>query len=556
MMRYLQADMLAEFGVEHFDSWAANFGETVTALELSPDGSGYRMQSRFSRFLNVPELMSMFRLVADIRTADMLDLPVPTAERETVTVEPSEDLREFVQELVERASAIREGGVKPKDDNMLKVTGDGRKAALDVRLVGLRAPLDKSGKIYACARKVHRIWADYAESKAAQIIFCDLSTPSSKGEFTAYSEIRKELVELGIPEGEIAFIHDHDSDAQKDELFQAVRRGSVRVLMGSTSKLGMGTNVQDRLIALHHLDIPWRTSDMEQREGRIVRQGNIFSKVFIYTYLTSASFDAYMAQLLHSKAKFIAQVMVGNDEIRTLEDVEAATLSYAEIKAIASGNPLVLEKAGIDAELTKLAVLRQDWERQQSANRMQIRYLPDQIAATLRTIDHIKADIAMVQSVVELSLKVDGVSHTDKDEIKRVLELSMRTARSGFTQIGSMAGFKLLLRPADEGAWSLLVEGLHTYKAGYVESADGLLKAVTKTLRNLDESLVAAMSRVSHMERELADLKLEVLKPFVQQARLQSLITRQSEIDTALELTTGDVAAMDESEQSEESCDA
>jgi N12 class adenine-specific DNA methylase/predicted RNA methylase len=557
MMGYLSAEMLADFGVQHFDSWAANFGETVTALELSPDGSGYRMQARFARFLNVPELMSMFRLVADIRTADMLDLPVPTAERQTVSVEPSEDLRNFVQELVERAADIRSGGVKPSKDNMLKVTGDGRKAALDVRLVGLPAPADKSGKIYACARNVHRLWVEYADSKAAQIIFCDLSTPSSTGEFTAYSEVRKELVMLGIPEAEIAFIHDYETDAQKDELFQAVRRGSVRVVMGSTSKLGMGTNVQDRLIALHHLDIPWRTSDMEQREGRIIRQGNMFTKVFLFTYLTSASFDAYMAQLLHNKAKFIAQVMIGNDEIRTLEDVEAATLSYAEIKAIASGNPLVLERAGVEAELTKLAVLRQAWERQQSDNRAAIKFLPDEIAATLRTIANIEADMATVAAKDrDKTLIVDGVALRKESDAHAALALAMQRAKPEFKLVGSVGGFKLWLRRAHEFSCGLRVEGLHTYSAGLADTPEDLIRILTKTLKNLDESLRAAKLRLSQMERNLADMKVEVTKPFAQQDRYLALIKRQSEIDTALELTTGDVAAMDESEQSEDAVTA
>jgi hypothetical protein len=553
MMRYLQADMLEEFGVQHFDAWASNFGETVTALELAPDGSGYRMQTRFSRFLNVPELMSMFRLVADIRTPEMLDLPVPTAVRETVTVEPSEDLRDYVQELVERAGKIRGGGVQPKDDNMLKVTGDGRKAALDVRLVGLSDPHNKSGKIYACARNVHRLWVDYAESKAAQIVFCDLSTPSSTGEFTAYNELRKELVELGIPDSEIAFIHDYDSDARKDELFQAVRRGTIRVLMGSTSKLGMGTNVQDRLIALHHLDIPWRTSDMEQREGRIVRQGNMFSKVFIFTYLTSASFDAYMAQLLHGKAKFIAQVMVGNDEIRTLEDVEAATLSYAEIKAIASGNPMVLEKMSVDAELTKLAVMRQAWERQQHENRTSITYLPAQIEATYRSIANIEADIAAVNAPGrETGVTIDGVTHVREEDAKRAVSLALHFAKPDFQLIGSAAGFKLWVRRAGEGEWSVRMEGMHTYHIGLVASTAQLLNEVTRTLKKLDESLATARGRVAHMERNLADLKVEVLKPFAQQDRYLALLKRQNAIETELELTAGDVAAMDETEQSEE----
>ena len=454
---------------------------------------------------------------------------------------------------MERAGKIRGGGVQPKDDNMLKVTGDGRKAALDVRLVGLPDPLDKSGKIYACARNVHRLWVEYAESKAAQIVFCDLSTPSSTGEFTAYNELRNELVELGIPAAEIAFIHDYDSDARKDELFQAVRRGTIRVLMGSTSKLGMGTNVQDRLIALHHLDIPWRTSDMEQREGRIVRQGNMFSKVFIFTYLTSASFDAYMAQLLHGKAKFIAQVMVGNDEIRTLEDVEAATLSYAEIKAIASGNPMVLEKMSVDAELTKLAVMRQAWERQQHENRQNLLSLPQGIEANILTIANIEADIATVKANgVGNGLTIDGVAYTREEDAKREVALAMHLASSEYSVVGSVSGLQLSVMLFEDGVWSAMVTGKHRYLIHRVKSSAEMLHAIGATLKSLDERLEKQRGYLARMQRELSDLKVEVLKPFAQQDRFLALVKRQNEIETELELTAGDVAAMDETEQSEE----
>ena len=553
MMRFLQADMLEEFGVQNFDAWASNFGETVTALELAPDGGGYRMQSRFSRFLNVPELMSMFRLVADIRTSEMLDLPVPKPVRETVTVEPSAELRDFVKGLVERAGKIRSGGVQPSADNMLKVTGDGRKAALDVRLVGLPAPADKSGKIYTCARNVHRLWVDYAESRAAQIVFCDLSTPSSNGEFTAYNELRKELVELGVPQEEIAFIHDYETDSKKEELFQAVRRGSVRVLMGSTSKLGMGTNVQDRLIALHHLDIPWRTSDMEQREGRIVRQGNMFSEVFLYTYLTSASFDAYMAQLLHGKAKFIAQVMVGNDEIRTLDDVEAATLSYAEIKALASGNEAVLEKCSIDAELTKLAIMRQEWERQQHSNRLSIATLPGAIETSRAQVEHILADIAEVSSPhVAGTVVIGSVTYNQVEDATKPLALALHMAKAEFREIGKVAGLALVVRKSGEDLWSVRLEGRHEYALANVQNVHAMVRALEKAEESLQDTLKTTQGRIAHMVRTLADLKAEGIRPFAQQDRFLALLKRQSELDTELELKAGDMAAMDDEEQSSE----
>lgn len=553
MMRFMQPQMLEEFGVQHFDSWAANFGETVTALELAPDGSGYRMMSRFSRYTNVPELMSMFRLVADIRTSDMLDLPVPKPVRETVTVEPTQELREYVQELVERAEAIRNGGVKPSEDNMLKVTGDGRKAALDVRLVGLPAPADKSGKIYACARKVHAIWAQYAESKAAQIVFCDLSTPSATGGFTAYDELKAELIELGVPAAEIAFIHDYDSDAKKEELFQAVRLGIIRVLVGSTSKLGMGTNVQDRLVAVHHLDLPWRTSDMEQREGRILRQGNMFETVYIFTYLTSASFDAYMAQLLDTKSKFIAQVMVGNDEIRTMEDVDAATLSYAEMKAIASGNPMVLEKAAVDAELTKLAVLRQAWERQQKVNAQDIKALPNWIANARTNLANIKADMAMMDAGSHAGvITVQGVTQKSESSAQKALAIATLNAQNGITEIGSVHGFKVEVSRMALDQWRIFIKGSHTYDAGDTGSPNGVLRKAMATLADLAAHLDVQAARVDKLEKQLVDLQVEITKPFAQQARFVELRKRQFEIEAELEVLTGDMAAMDETEQSEE----
>ncbi|CAN7647121.1 DEAD/DEAH box helicase family protein [Acidovorax sp. LjRoot129] len=559
MMRFMQPQMLEEFGVQHFDSWAANFGETVTALELAPDGAGYRMMSRFSRYINVPELMSMFRLVADVRTSEMLDLPVPTPVMETVSVEPSQDLRDYVAVLVKRAEKIRNGGVKPSDDNMLKVTGDGRRAALDVRLVGLPAPADKSGKLYECARKVHSIWEQYAESKAAQIIFCDLSTPSATGGFTAYNEVRSELIELGVPADEIAFIHDYETDVRKEELFQAVRLGTIRVLMGSTSKLGMGTNVQDRLIALHHLDLPWRTSDMEQRVGRIVRQGNMFSKVFIFTYLTSASFDAYIAQLLVTKAKFIAQVMVGNDEIRTMEDVEAATLSYAEMVAIASGNPLVLERAGVDAELTKLAVLRQSWERQQMSNAREIKALPDWIKSASDAVSNIKADMAMVKNYEfagGTGMKVFGKAQQCVSDAVHAVGAAMINAPIGWSVIGSFMGLSVSIQRSGEDNYSVRLQGSHTYDAAGASKPQAVLTHAQHVVDDLAATLESKIARVAYFKKQLVDLQVEVTKPFDQQERFVALRKRQFEIEAELEITTGDMAAMDETEQSEETAAA
>ena len=392
MMRYLQPNRLAELGLQQFDAWAATFGESVTALEIAPDGSGYRMHTRFARFINVPELMAVFGEVADIRTAEMLALPVPRLRGDKpriVACPASPALKAFVQTLVQRAEAIRNGHVQPQDDNMLAITTDGRKAALDFRLVESSARFDDKGKVAACTHEVLAVWHRTAEFRGAQMVFCDLSSPKGGKAFSVYDDLKLRLVEVGIPEHEIAFVHDAETDAQKATLFKAVRDGRVRVLMGSTAKMGVGTNVQTRLVALHHLDAPWRPCDVEQREGRILRQGNECEDVEIFRYVTQGSFDSYMWQTLETKARFIAQVMKGDKGIRSLEDVESAALSYAEVKALASGNPLVIEKAGVDAEVAKLSTLFSVWRNQRYANQSEVGRLPMMIEALERRVEAI-----------------------------------------------------------------------------------------------------------------------------------------------------------------------
>jgi hypothetical protein len=371
MQRYLQPRRLEELGLQQFDAWAATFGESVTALEIAPDGSGYRMHTRFARFINVPELMAVFGEVADIRTAEMLNLPVPRlrgGKPRTVACPASPALKAYVQTLVQRAEAIRNGTVDPREDNMLAVTNDGRQAALDFRLIAPQAPFDPKGKVAACIDEVLAMWERTADFRGAQLVFCDLSAPKGGKGFSVYDDMKARLIERGMPEREIAFIHDADTDAQKATLFKAVREGKVRVLFGSTAKMGIGTNVQTRLVALHHLDAPWRPCDVEQREGRILRQGNQSEDVEIFRYVTEGSFDSYMWQTLETKARFIAQVMKGDKGLRSLEDVELAALSYAEVKALASGNPLVVEKAGLDAEVAKLSTLFSVWRNQRWDN--------------------------------------------------------------------------------------------------------------------------------------------------------------------------------------------
>jgi len=362
--RYLQPNTLRALGLEQFDAWAATFGETVTALELAPDGSGYRLNTRFARFINVPDLMAVFCDVSDVRTREMLNLPVPTLKSgkpRTVSCRPSSALKSLVKTLVERAERLKTQRVDPRVDNMLKITNDGRKAALDMRLINPLGSQDPEGKVARCAQEVHRIWAETADHRRAQLVFCDLSTPKADAQFSVYDAARETLVRLGIPEGEIAFVHDAETDTQKARLFKKVRDGVVRVLFGSTPRMGVGTNVQDRLVALHELDCPWRPCDVEQREGRILRQGNRCDEVEIIRYVTEGSFDAYSWQTVLTKAKFIAQVMSGDKGLRSVEDVELATLSYAEVKALASGNPKVIEKAGVDAEVARYSSLLSVW---------------------------------------------------------------------------------------------------------------------------------------------------------------------------------------------------
>jgi N12 class adenine-specific DNA methylase len=396
MLRYLAPDLLKDRGVEHFDAWAADFAEPVTSLELAPDGSGYRMHTRFAKFINLPELLSMFRTVADVQTADMLKLPRPEivgGKPQAVASPASESLKCYVKSLCERAEHVRSRGVDPSQDNMLKITGDGRKAALDMRLVDPFADVDCDTKLSRAVENIHAIWRDTHGARSTQLVFCDLSTPDPK-RFNVYDELRSRLVKSGIPDSEIAFIHDADSDAAKMQLFNAVNAGKVRILIGSTEKMGAGTNVQRRLAALHHLDAPWRPRDIEQREGRILRQGNLNPEVRIYRYVTEGSFDAYMWQTLETKARFIQQVMSGQTSVRQAEDLDGGALTYAEIKAIASGNPAVMEKVRIDTEVRKLDQLRAAHVNQQHRIRWEIRELPRQIEKSHENLSKVTADIA------------------------------------------------------------------------------------------------------------------------------------------------------------------
>lgn len=452
MMRYLQYDLLRSSGLEHFDSWAANFGETVTALEMAPEGTGFRSKTRFAKFFNLPELMAMWRESADIQTAEMLHLPVPEAEKITIVTKPSDFQRDLVEDLGERAEAVRSREVEPREDNMLKITSDGRKLALDQRLAVPALPDDPESKINACVRNVLQVWRDTEEIKGTQLVFCDLSTPKNDGSFNAYDDIKQKLMAQGVPPEEIAFIHDAKTEVQKAELFARVRKGQVRVLLGSTAKMGAGTNVQTRLAALHHLDCPWRPADIEQREGRILRQGNMNETVKIFKYVTENTFDAYNWSILENKQKFIGQLMSGKNPSRSCEDVDEAALSYAEVKALASGDPRIIEMTDLDSQVTKLKLLKANHEGQRYMleDRL-IQFFPQAIRRRQEQIKGLEADLAVVQAHPQpdkdhFSIRVSGQTFTERkaagqaiiDACTRMNDVSERVDLGEYSSIPSL----------------------------------------------------------------------------------------------------------------------
>ena len=568
MQRYLQPQRLVELGLQQFDSWAATFGESVTALEIAPDGSGYRMHTRFARFVNVPELMALFGEVADIRTAEMLALPVPRLlgdKARTVSCPASSELTDYIQTLVERAQAIRSGRVTPEQDNMLAVTNDGRAAALDFRLVARGARFDPTGKVAACTREVMAIWNRTADSLATQLVFCDLSSPKGGGAFSVYTDLKQRLIEAGMPPQQIAFIHDAETDAQKAVLFQAVREGRVRVLIGSTSKLGIGTNVQKRLVALHHLDAPWRPCDVEQRDGRILRQGNDNDVVEILRYVTERSFDAYMWQTLETKVRFIAQVMKGDQGIRSLEDVELAALSYAEIKALASGNPLVIEKAGVDAEIAKLSALFSVWRSQRWRNQSEVSNLPMMIEALEKRCELLGMDRTRAQEENASELRIELSSRRfNGDEavggaLRELLKELCEDIREGRTKskqferiVGRAAGFSLGVCATRDQSWpTLYLSGHCRYPVDRYQTGPALADALRRAVASVQEEHASACDRLKDYRKRLEDLNLELDRPFESEKRLTELQVRQRELLNILDLDkdeAGSVSADSEAE--------
>ena len=545
IQRYLQMSALEEQGLQHFDAWAANYGETVTAIELSPEGTGYRAKTRFAKFYNLPELMSVFKNVADIQTADMLKLPVPEAHYHNIALKPSEYQKDMVASLAERAEKVRNRKVDSSVDNMLLITNDGRKLALDQRLVNPMLPSDPNSKAAKCAENVFEIWRRTADKRSTQMIFCDLSTPKDDGAFSVYDDIRAKLLELGIPENEIAFIHNAKSEAQKKDLFGKVRSGQVRILLGSTQRMGAGTNCQQKLIALHHLECPWRPSDLQQREGRIIRQGNENPEVDIYSYVTEGTFDAYLYQLVESKQKFISQIMTSKSPVRSAEDVDEQALSYAEIKALASGNPMIKEKMDLDIEVSKLKLLKANHLSQTYALEDAIsKGFPKQIAETQARITGYGADIATVKGNTHPNadgfspLTLAGVTHADKKEAGAALLTMCQTMLSPeATQVGSYRGLTLELAFdtfAREYRLTMIGQLRHTVTLG--TDVFGNLQRMDNALEGLPIKEQACREQLSNLQTQLETAKAEVQKPFPREAELNTKTARLEELNTLLNL--------------------
>ena len=552
IQRYLQYHMLEESGLIHFDDWAATFGETITAIELSPEGSGYRAKTRFAKFYNLPELMSIFRQCADVQTAEMLQLPVPKANFHTEVIEPSELQKETVAGLADRAEQIRAGGVDPKIDNMLRITNDGRKLALDMRLVNPLAGDDPNGKVSTCARNVFRIWEQTTEQRGAQLVFCDLSTPKDDGSFSVYNDMKKKLMDMGIPANEIAFIHDANTETRKQELFGKVRAGQIRVLLGSTSKMGAGTNVQDRLVALHDLDCPWRPSDLAQRLGRIVRQGNRNEEVDIYRYVTEGTFDAYLYQLVENKQRFIGQIMTGNPA-RAAEDIDETALSYSEIKALATGNPLILEKCNLEIEVAKLNALKSGYLNQKyDLERKIARDYPAQIAALEQMLDGHTADHHLARKHPKkadgfVGIELDGQMIADKKAAgKKLLGMCAEVTGSNPVSIGMYRGFRLnLYYDGFTRCYKLSLKGDLSHEISLGQDAVGNFTRMDNALDSLQEKIDQTAARLSDTKENLKKAEVEVTKPFAQQEELFAKSSRLKELNILLNLDQKDHELID-----------
>ena len=583
MQRYLQYDGLRNQGLEHFDNWASTFGETVTAIELAPEGTGYRSKTRFAKFHNLPELMALFKEVADIQTADTLHLPTPEVENHNIVVKPSEIQKDMVRELGERAEKIRGGSVDAKIDNMLKITNEGRKLALDQRLINPLLEDAENSKVRTCVDNIYDIYINSNDEKLTQLVFCDLSTPKILGtednpyemeeingvwkikerQFTdAYTDLKRKLIEKGIPENEIAFIHEADTETKKKELFSKVRTGNVRILVGSTFKMGAGTNVQDRLVAIHHLDCPWRPSDLTQRNGRMIRQGNRNKKVHVYTYVTEGTFDAYLYQLVEQKQKFISQIMTSKTPMRTMEDIDEKALSYGEIKALATGNPKILEKTNLDSEVAKLKLLKQNFMSQKyDLQDKTLKYFPQEIAKSNERIAAMEEDIIKLQEYTKPNadgfspMKFGNQTYSDKENAgKKLLECFKELKSMEEKEIGEYRGFKMKLAfNSFSKNFQLSLKNKYHYMVELGSDVFGNITRINNCLESIEKDIPKERDWLDNLNHQLENAKVEVQKEFPQEQELQDKEKRLEALNIELKLNEQDKELLgDEQEEKQE----
>ena len=561
MQRYLQYGTLAEKNLQHFDAWASTFGETVTALEIAPEGNGYRLKTRFARFYNLPELMQMFREVADIQTADMLNLPVPEAEYRVVKVKPTELQEEMVEELGNRAERVRNNEVNPREDNMLKITNDGRKLALDQRLSNPLLPDDPGSKVNACVEEIYRHWEDGKEKKLTQLVFCDLSTPKTDGTFSVYNDIRDKLLARGIPLEEIAFIHDANTDVRKKELFSKVRRGAVRILMGSTFKMGAGTNVQDRIIASHDLDCPWRPRDLEQRAGRTIRQGNQNPKVEIIRYVTEGTFDAYLYQTIENKQKYISQIMTSKSPARSVEDIDEVALSYAEIKALATGNPHIKEKMDLDIQVSRLQLLKQSFLNQRYEMEDKVaKYFPEKIRQQELLIRQYEEDIQKVKAHTPTDreafpvMQIGDHVYTEKKEAGQAIIEACKAMKSPEpVPLGTYRGLSMELSYSSVSQeFVIALHGKGTYKVPLGTDIYGNITRLDNKMNELPDNLTRSREQLETAKSQLETAKAEAQKEFPQEKELAEKVARLGELNVLLDMDKKDRVVMEEEPETEE----
>ena len=545
IQRYLQYNTLVKNGLQHFDAWASTFGETITAVELTPEGTGYRAKTRFAKFYNLPELMAMFKEIADIKTADMLNLPVPEAKYHNIAVKPSEMQKEMVASLAERAEQVRGGGVDSSVDNMLKITNDGRKLALDQRMLNDMLPDFEGSKINACVDNIYRIWKENVDKKSAQLVFCDLSTPKNDGTFSVYNDIRKKLIERGIPESEVKFIHEADTDMKKKELFQKTRKGEVRVLLGSTQKMGAGTNVQDKLIALHDVDCPWRPSDLEQRSGRIVRQGNENPQVDIYRYVTEQTFDAYLYQLVEGKQKFASQIMTSKSPVRSAEDIDETALSYAEIKMLATGNPYIKEKMDLDIQVQKLKMLKSNFlSEKYGLEDKVIKFYPQQIAYLKSRVEGLTKDVETAKlhpkpiDEQPLGMMVSGVSYSEKAEAGQAIINACKSMNSpDAIPLGEYRGFQMeLYFDTVQRNYVVKLKGETSRDVPLGDDAHGNIVRIDNGIERFEEALADTKNSLENTEKQFETAKQEIEKPFAKEEELRAKTARLDELNILLNM--------------------